>query len=94
MAYIYQEFPKWRYHRDGRSVVVKNAAEEAALGPGWEDKPVAFPRWQEPEPELPQQPEPEAQVDADPQPEPTEVQPEPVPVPPPIRPRGRRRNRS
>jgi hypothetical protein len=35
----YQEFPKSKYHNDGRSKVVQNAEEEKALGAGWGDKP-------------------------------------------------------
>ena len=35
----YQPFPKWKYHRTGRSVVVDNADAEAALGEGWGDSP-------------------------------------------------------
>ena len=39
MAYEYQEFPKWKYHRDHKAKVVQNAEEEAALGSGWYDTP-------------------------------------------------------
>lgn len=35
----YQEFPKAKYHRTGKSVVVNNEDEEAALGEGWGDSP-------------------------------------------------------
>lgn len=38
-----QLFPSWRYHRDGRAVIVKNPDEDAHLGPGWADSPAAFP---------------------------------------------------
>lgn len=35
-------FPKWKYPADGSAgKVVQNAAEEAVLGPGWVDEPVA-----------------------------------------------------
>jgi hypothetical protein len=39
MGYVYQEFPKSKYHADGRVCVVKDAGEELALGPGWVDRP-------------------------------------------------------
>lgn len=39
MAYVYQEFPKSKYHRDGRVRVVQDAGQELALGPGWVDRP-------------------------------------------------------
>lgn len=35
-------FPSWRYHRDKKPVMVKNAEEDEALGPGWEDSPAKF----------------------------------------------------
>lgn len=34
------EFPKWKY-RERQSVIVENAEEERALGPGWVDDPQA-----------------------------------------------------
>lgn len=40
---MYIEYPKWLYHADGRSVVVNDREEEAALGEGWADTPAAFP---------------------------------------------------
>lgn len=33
--------PKWKHHLDGRSIVVKNAEEEEALGEGWGDFPTS-----------------------------------------------------
>jgi len=39
MAYVYEEFPKWKYHIDGRSKIVQNAEEEKALGKGWYNTP-------------------------------------------------------
>jgi hypothetical protein len=36
------EFPKWKYHKDGKAQLVKSAEEEEALGPGWADSPAAF----------------------------------------------------
>lgn len=39
MAYVFQPFPKCKYHPDGRCVVVADPREELALGPGWRDKP-------------------------------------------------------
>src|SRR5215510_15319247 len=38
------EFPKWRYHRDGRRFVVPNQEASEKLGEGFEDLP------QDPEP--------------------------------------------
>ena len=36
------EFPKVKYHKDKKPVVVKDAEEEKALGSGWADSPAAF----------------------------------------------------
>ena len=36
------EFPKWKYHREKKAVVVNSAEEEKALGPGWADSPADF----------------------------------------------------
>ncbi len=36
-------FPSWRSHRDKKPVLVKNAEEDEALGPGWADSPAKFP---------------------------------------------------
>jgi hypothetical protein len=36
--YVYQEFPKMKFHRLHKPVVVKNAVEEQKLGEGWADK--------------------------------------------------------
>ncbi len=36
------QFPSWRYHRDGRAVIVNDPAEDEALGAGWADSPAAF----------------------------------------------------
>lgn len=38
--YVYQEYPKWKYHMIEVPVIVKNEAEERALGPGWSDTPI------------------------------------------------------
>ena len=38
-GYVFQAFPKCKYHEDGRGCVVKDAGEELALGPGWHDRP-------------------------------------------------------
>ena len=40
---VFREFPKCQYHADGRCVVVANAGEELALGPGWVDRPSQLP---------------------------------------------------
>jgi hypothetical protein len=39
---IDKEYPKWKYHWNGKAVKVKNAHEEAALGGGWANTPAAF----------------------------------------------------
>jgi hypothetical protein len=33
--YVYQEFPKWKYHPTKGGKIVQNAEEEKALGVGW-----------------------------------------------------------
>jgi hypothetical protein len=38
--YVYQEFPKWKYHPKHEAKIVQNAAEEKALGRGWVDRPI------------------------------------------------------
>ncbi|OFV96349.1 MAG: hypothetical protein A3H28_15110 [Acidobacteria bacterium RIFCSPLOWO2_02_FULL_61_28] len=43
MAYVYQEFPKVKYHATKEPVTVANAEEERKLGEGWADTPAAFP---------------------------------------------------
>jgi hypothetical protein len=35
-----QEYPKMKYHPNGRRFTVKDAQTEAALGEGWGDKPI------------------------------------------------------
>jgi hypothetical protein len=37
--YVYREFPKTKYHPDGRAATVVDAGEELALGPAWADRP-------------------------------------------------------
>jgi hypothetical protein len=37
--YVYKPWPAWRYHADGRSVIVQSATDETALGPGWSNRP-------------------------------------------------------
>lgn len=37
--YVYQEFPKWKYHPTLPGRIVKNAEEEKALGKGWFNNP-------------------------------------------------------
>jgi hypothetical protein len=39
MPYEYQEFPKWKYHPTLPGRIVKNDAEEKALGKGWYNRP-------------------------------------------------------
>lgn len=39
-AYVHQEFPKWKYSADGKSVTVADAVEEEALEGGpWYNSP-------------------------------------------------------
>src|SRR3989304_2049851 len=45
MAYVYQEFPKVKYHATKDPVTVANAEEERKLGEGWENTPAAFPNY-------------------------------------------------
>jgi hypothetical protein len=33
------EYPKWVFHREEAPVIVKDAAQQEALGPGWYDTP-------------------------------------------------------
>ena len=35
--YVYQEFPKWKYHPSKEPVMVDNAEQEAGLGHDWFD---------------------------------------------------------
>jgi hypothetical protein len=37
--YVYQEFPKWKYHPKLGGKIVQNAEEEKALGEGWYNTP-------------------------------------------------------
>jgi hypothetical protein len=37
--HVDQLFPKWKYHRTGKSQIVNDADAEAALGEGWGDTP-------------------------------------------------------
>lgn len=34
-------YPKWKYHAKKGAVIIKNEAEEDALGKGWQDTPFA-----------------------------------------------------
>lgn len=36
-ARSFHEFPKWKYHHDGRSVIIQSAEEEESLGSEWLD---------------------------------------------------------
>jgi hypothetical protein len=44
MVYIYQEFPKVKYHPKLGAKIVQNADEEKALGKGWFKSPQEFPK--------------------------------------------------
>ena len=37
--YTFQEYPKWKYHEDGRALIVQTLDGELQLGPGWGDSP-------------------------------------------------------
>lgn len=39
--YVYQEYPKAKYHGSGAVVTVQTAEDERALGAGWYDHPDA-----------------------------------------------------
>jgi hypothetical protein len=39
---MFEEFPKWLYHRSRPAVIVNDPEEEDMLGPGWADTPAAF----------------------------------------------------
>jgi hypothetical protein len=42
--YVYQEFPKWKYHPTLKARIVQNAEEEKALGKGWYNRPNELPK--------------------------------------------------
>ncbi len=37
--YEYKPYPRWKYHPDGRAVVVEDETENAALGLEWRNRP-------------------------------------------------------
>lgn len=37
-------YPRWRYHATEEALIVRSAAQDEALGPGWADSPSAFGR--------------------------------------------------
>jgi len=43
-AYVYQEFPKMKYHPKLGTKIVQNAEEEKALGKGWYSNMGEFPK--------------------------------------------------
>jgi hypothetical protein len=43
-AYQFREFPKMKYHVKLGAAIVNDAAEEADLGAGWQEKPFEKPR--------------------------------------------------
>jgi hypothetical protein len=43
VPYLYQPYPRWKYGPKGASMLVQDAAEEAALCPGWYDSPAEVP---------------------------------------------------
>jgi hypothetical protein len=47
-TYVYQEFPKWKYHPTQPAKIVKNSEEEKALGKGWYNTPTAMQKAMEP----------------------------------------------
>jgi hypothetical protein len=44
MTYVYQEFPKVKYHPKHEPRTVQNAEEEKALGRDWYNNPGEFPK--------------------------------------------------
>lgn len=40
--YVFQEFPKWMYHRTEAAVIVDDPDQQEALGPDWAEHPAAF----------------------------------------------------
>jgi hypothetical protein len=42
--YVYQEYPKVKYHPKQEARTVQNVEEENALGPGWVNSPKEFPK--------------------------------------------------
>jgi hypothetical protein len=44
MGYVYQEFPKMKYHPERGTTIVNNAQEEKSLGRGWYNNPGEFPK--------------------------------------------------
>ena len=46
--YVYQEFPKWKYHPTLDGKIVQNAQEERALGKGWYNTPAEAAKAAEP----------------------------------------------
>lgn len=40
--YVFQEFPKVKYHRTLPPVTIADPGAEEALGPDWADTPAAF----------------------------------------------------
>lgn len=41
--YVFQAFPKWKYHADQGARVVESKEAEEALGAGWVDSPADLP---------------------------------------------------
>lgn len=39
-GYVFQPYPKWKYHPIEIPVIVKDELEEKALGPEWKDAPI------------------------------------------------------
>ena len=70
MSYEYQPYPAWRHHPDGKSLIVKNEAEDAELGDEWRDSRADFAPEQADEapPGFASEPEPEAKAE-EPKPE-------------------------
>jgi hypothetical protein len=44
VGYVYQEFPKCKYHPKHGSKIVQDSDEEKALGKGWYNNPGQFPK--------------------------------------------------
>jgi hypothetical protein len=62
-VYIHQDYPKCKYHWNGKTVTVKNSEEEAALGGGWANSPDVFDPYRDAKKARPQHPDPVRWVD-------------------------------
>lgn len=40
--YVHRDYPKWKYHKTRKAMLVRSPAVELALGDGWVDSPAVF----------------------------------------------------